>query len=287
MRLFGKPLEVGDALPLGVVTEALQAAVAERGQYLEVDPARRLVRVFGPPGSLDPFLPVDLWFGPGIVELEARVPVVVPSELRAGALELALWLTGEGRFAVIVDPHGRPFLRGCLKLRTTGDEVAQNAVAVTLDLLVERAAVAEESFRSLVQGASVAECVPMDADLPFVHVAAPWSEPPVQPAAWDVRPSEPVRVPENTVPDGYTAEEFASTCTTFVAMSEDDARPGLVEACAGPVLIHADGAVECFGCVDPQASRHLKRVTVACAPGLELGNGHRCERCADPNGASE
>jgi len=81
------------------------------------------------------------------------------------------------------------------------------------------------------------------------------------------------------VPEGYTEREYRavrfvrSVCPSHVV--------GIVDACAGPLLAHADGVVECYGCDEPEASRHYAGFLVSCEPSMRFGRGHRCVRCGD------
>ena len=62
------------------------------------------------------------------------------------------------------------------------------------------------------------------------------------------------------------------------ALSNSQAGEGLAH-CVGPVIIHADGVVECFGCEQPLDRIHGGGMTGACCPVSRFGIGHRCERC--------
>jgi hypothetical protein len=49
--------------------------------------------------------------------------------------------------------------------------------------------------------------------------------------------------------------------------------------CAGPLLVHADGVAECYGCAEPLAHLHPAGTSFQCRPDRAFGDGHRCGRC--------
>lgn len=52
--------------------------------------------------------------------------------------------------------------------------------------------------------------------------------------------------------------------------------------CVGPVIIHEDGAVECYGCTNPLERSHISGTSAQCRPGRTVGHGHMCARCTHP-----
>jgi hypothetical protein len=104
----------------------------------------------------------------------------------------------------------------------------------------------------------------------------PWSEQDPAGSRWNVLDPSREWPAGFLPPDGYTAAEWGATFATLGRLVSGE---GIVDACPGPVLIHADGLVECYGCADPARNPHLGGITVACAPGLRLGRGHLCNRC--------
>jgi hypothetical protein len=51
--------------------------------------------------------------------------------------------------------------------------------------------------------------------------------------------------------------------------------------CSGPVVVHADGVSECYGCTQPLERFHPGGTSLSCSPGTRFGIGHSCERCRD------
>jgi hypothetical protein len=49
--------------------------------------------------------------------------------------------------------------------------------------------------------------------------------------------------------------------------------------CAGPIVTHSDGTIECYGCRTPLERFHGNGATRSCTPGRSFGNGRRCDRC--------
>jgi len=49
--------------------------------------------------------------------------------------------------------------------------------------------------------------------------------------------------------------------------------------CSGPVVVHADGVTECYGCSHPLERFHPGGTSLSCSPGTRFGVGHSCERC--------
>jgi len=51
------------------------------------------------------------------------------------------------------------------------------------------------------------------------------------------------------------------------------------QLCAGPLVLHADGVAECYGCERPLEHNHLSGASGQCRPGRAFGIGHTCSRC--------
>jgi hypothetical protein len=49
--------------------------------------------------------------------------------------------------------------------------------------------------------------------------------------------------------------------------------------CAGPIVVHADGVSECYGCTSPLEHLHPAGTSFKCRPDRAFGDGHRCVRC--------
>ena len=269
------------------------------------------MRVSGQPGAFDPFMPTELWFSPGALRVECAVPVLVPEERVEPVLELCLALSSQVRVAFAFGSHYTPIACMTVRLLAGPQGVAAMTVEASLGILWERAAAAEPLFRAVAGGDDPREVVEafladdageslyaryraagdrsrelLDASLaasPGSVRFGPLDDLPIKSKApaerelvgtrweWE-RDGPPTLRGDIEVPSGYTVPEYRGT---LMALSR--AGQG---GCPGPVMIHADGVVECFGCTEP-AGAHLGGCTVACKEDLYLGRGHRCERCRE------
>jgi hypothetical protein len=59
----------------------------------------------------------------------------------------------------------------------------------------------------------------------------------------------------------------------------NSALPNDAPLCAGPVLVHSDGTLECYGCMTPNVHRHPAGTSASCEPAYRPGVGHGCDRC--------
>jgi len=286
---FRRAPAAGKDLSVDQIGTALLAAVADAGCWLAIDDERHNARVCGPPGSLDPRLLTDVWFADGVVEIECRLRLIVAEERQAEALQLALWLTAcDGRIAYLIDTGGTPFLRACVYLTEESREIAAEMILGGLGTVMERAQFADGLFRRDAATADIASAIMQESEaqarLPWTDEARPWSSSTPAGTRWsridELSPELPAGF---EAPGGYTSSEFRSMMAVFKASVDANLDPkdkgGLLEGCAGPVLIHADGVVECYGCDQPPDIPHIGGTTVSCASGLLLGHGHTCDRC--------
>jgi hypothetical protein len=286
---FRRSPAAGKDLAVDRVGAALLGALAKNGFWLAIDDERGNARICGNRGSLDPRLLTDVWFADGVVEIECRLRLLVAEEQQAEALQLALWLTAcDGRVAYLIDAGGTPFLRSCLYLTEDSREIAAEMILGVLETVMERAQFADGLFRRHQRTADIASAIMQESEaqarLPWTDEARPWSSSTPAGTSWtridELSPELPAGF---EAPGGYTNNEFRAMMTVFKACADANLDPkgkgGLLDGCAGPVLIHADGVVECYGCDQPHDVPHLGGTTVSCASGLQLGHGHTCDRC--------
>jgi hypothetical protein len=60
--------------------------------------------------------------------------------------------------------------------------------------------------------------------------------------------------------------------------TQQDAQPHK-PTCSGPVVVHADGVTECYGCAHPLERFHPGGTSLSCSSGTRFGVGYSCERC--------
>jgi hypothetical protein len=265
-----------------MVVAAMYSAVTELGLDLLLPHGDGIGRVYGPPGTLDPYLLTEIWFGEDTVRVDCAVPVLVPEDRLEQVLELCLGLNTQGRVAFALGTRGTPIASHNIRLVAAATDLAylcQGALEVTW----ERAAAAEELFRAVVEGAdaeSVLRSIDFESNpqlfnaLPINRVAGAAAEG----VEWrGLLEQSPPLDDDVVVPDGHTESEWRAAA---VAIQLCAAGTELVDdVCAGPLLFHADGVVECYGCAQPGLVLHLDGCIGPCAAGKYLGHGHRCERC--------
>jgi hypothetical protein len=271
------------ALGLDRVMRAAEAALKEGGLWWLIQQDPIVMRVCGPPGSFDPYLLTEVWADDGFLRAECSVPVVVPRDRLEQVLELCALLNGQGRVGFALGRRGTPIAAVTVALPVSVAEVAQRLCANGFSILWDYAASAEPLFAAVAAGSEPATALEVATEGGPAGPAGPagfpisW-RPPESPKGtrWDAA-LDGVPVPKAVpVPDGYTEAEARGV---FAAFSRLKPGEGVVDACGGPLLIHSDGVVECFGCEAPGVNPHLMGSTVSCAPGLYLGSGHLCERC--------
>jgi hypothetical protein len=168
------------------------------------------------------------------------------------------------------------------------DDVAQPLCKHGFNILWHYASCAEPLLAAVAGGAELASVLGAAAtggpagpgEFPIQHRPSESPRGTIWEGALDGIPELPSTFP---VPEhrGYTDAERQGL---FAAIRQADPSrmkraEGVIDACAGPTLIHADGVVECFNCTDPGGNPHLEGCTVSCAAGKYLGVGHLCERC--------
>jgi len=271
------------ALALDRVMRSAGAALKERGLTWFVQPEDGPIRVFGPPGAFDPYLLTEVWAGEGFLRAECSVPVVVPTGHVGRTLELCALLNGQGRVGFALGRRGTPIATVTVQLPAALDDIAQPLCDYGFNILWHYASCAEPLFAAVAAGAEFASVLGEaatggpagPAEFPIQHRPSESPRGTSWPGALDGAPKPPA------VPEGYTEAELQGLFAAIrhAAPSHSEMAEGIINACGGPTLIHADGVVECFGCTDPGGNPHLEKCTVSCAPGVYLGEGHLCPRC--------
>jgi hypothetical protein len=75
------------------------------------------------------------------------------------------------------------------------------------------------------------------------------------------------------------AEAVALARNQALVYSIANGHPDGPPICAGPLIFHEDGIVECHYCVSPETRIHARGCTASCRPQRRLGKGHHCPRC--------
>jgi hypothetical protein len=276
--------EPGSPLPLDLVGAAVKSVLSNGLTYtIQDDPPA--IRVAGLPGHFDPFFPTWMWFGDGNMRVECAIPVLVPLDRRVEVLELCLLLNRQARVGFTLDSRDTPLVCASCDLLAHESAVAADRCGQTLQLLWQRATATEKVFRQVAKGASAHEAAAhlFSADQqqrdPRGFLLSTREGVPLPGSRWNGL-LDGIEMPAGvSAPDGYTAAEMLALFTVFGRLTAGG-ETGMLDACPGPLLIHADGVVECFGCTDPgQVSHHLSGSTVECRDRIYLGPGHRCERC--------
>jgi hypothetical protein len=272
------------ALPFETAGDPVHLALASAARRLGLDLVDQgedgPIRIFGPPGRFDAFYVTEIWCGGEASRIECGVPMLIPEDRLEQALELCLGLNTQGRVAFGIGRRGTPV--ACHNVRTVGNlshlaDAIEGAIGVTLD----RASAARNLFSAVVDGVDAAtvlggvdpdtnrelfELLPL-ARFPLSSVGTEWE------GVLNLAPPLPA--------DEILAEDQTESDWRVAALVRRDApdTDEISNACAGPVLIHEDGRVECYGCLRPDLVPHLKGSTVLCKEGMHLGDGHRCDRC--------
>lgn len=105
----------------------------------------------------------------------------------------------------------------------------------------------------------------------------PLTTPPRTPAVFDLTQTPPPPAEFMNHPNlAVLPRAEVDTLGRFETQQNEDLhRP----VCAGPIVIHSDGAIECYGCRTPPERFHGNGATRSCTPGRTFGNGHQCDRC--------
>lgn len=219
----------------------------------------------------------DLMLVPGGLAAETRIPVRLPAARRIDGLLLCSAMTSNGGI-VSIDPDHVPVVHTRLGLFQP-EELAE--MLITDSILRQRklASAVTPAFLALSRGESLA----MVTERSGIAGSLPFATHPQPAARLDLSqtpsPSEKAlgHARQLPVPE---PEMMAIARVQTLIEKQPDAQP-----CAGPVIIHADGVVECHGCTQPLRYIHPGGSSASCRPGRKLGTGHLCKRCNIPLGS--
>jgi hypothetical protein len=214
-----------ELLPLEEVAAALMQVRDQLG--LQLLPQHGVVRIFGPAGTLNPFLQTEIWFRAGMVRIECAVPLLVPEDRLAEVLELCLGLSTQGRVSFAIGRRGTPIaccslrLFAALRPNTDADQCRSG-----FEQVWAQSSASNDFFRAVIDGASAetvlsqlhAEAdperlraipIPLGPRLGRAPRGTPWVE------ALDHAPAE---LPH--VPDGYTELEHRASFALRAQVSD-------------------------------------------------------------------
>jgi hypothetical protein len=221
---------------------------------------------------------------PTTLLVRTRLPVMLPASRLAEAARLCATVNAYTHNGVVsIEPDGAPRVTTTAFLfapESAAAAVIAHAVRRNRTLVLD---VLLNLFLRLGRGETAAAIL---ADTSFVEAAeAVSNQAPSQSAArFDFE-----RAPEPTFDANGLAEAYSKDhgmaleeglgFARYVALADLDG-----PVCVGPVLLHQDGIVECYGCTEPLVRSHPPGTSMSCMPGRELGPGHRCGRCAGEPG---
>jgi tetratricopeptide (TPR) repeat protein len=208
----------------------------------------------------------------GAASVHTRLPLLIPAEQRFEALLLCSAINASGGAVVSIDPDGVPVVFS--KCLLAGD--SELSAATIVDLVCDhrlQAVQVSVAFNEIACGepaSSVAAAMDLTAPVPF-------TEPFTAASRLDLSlgPEPPLETQKSfdaLGPDLTEREMTALVRLKLFGLQQPDASP-----CAGPLVVHSDGALECYGCTNPESRVHVS--TASCRPRYRLGNGHLCSRC--------
>jgi hypothetical protein len=216
----------------------------------------------------------DLHLLTASVAVETRIPVQLPSRRRLDALLLCSAVNA-GSGIVSIDPDRVPVLHTRL-IMVQPEGIAAAVIADAIRRQRQIAHVVTPAFLALVRGEPLTRIVGvlgLASQLPF---------------ATDPQPAAELDLSRTPNPSDKALEEARQLPITeaeVMALARvqtlNETQPH-AEQCAGPLIIHADGVVECYGCTDPLHYIHGGGCSASCRPARRLGIGHRCQRCNAP-----
>jgi hypothetical protein len=238
-----------------------------------------VARLFGSRGAIDFWLATNVDLQEGWVGFECVLPIPVGADRLDALSELCAWLSAGSRVGFTVD-HARPC--GCTgaDVRLCSVDVAADQILGALEVLWQRMSGFASAFHGVADGQAPEEALAtITEEMSHLVGDRPWLGGGPTGTMWPVTAETTPSLPADMgIPDGYTAAEYAATLMTLERLAPSERVVGVLDACAGPVLIHSDGTVECYGCSIP-ATPHVPGIAVACDWGVRLGDGHVCDRC--------
>lgn len=223
----------------------------------------------------------DLTVGPGMANAHTRMPVLVGAGRRIEAARLGAAMNGVvpgGTFWI--DATGTPGATVCMALSAPESSAAAGIVhAVHRSRALAR--LAHPHLARVAAGQTAAQVLEDDPDgtafLDALSIAVTGT--PFALAGSPAPTAAQVAEAAFALADSGGRRAEVEALARHQALIYAQAAAGL-PLCSGPVVFHADGVVECFGCTDPLSRIHGGGLTGSCGPYRQLGAGHSCERCA-------
>jgi hypothetical protein len=213
---------------------------------------------------------------PGHFSLETRLPFVIPPQYQDEATLLCSIFNERGREVVSIDPDGAPAVFRKVFLV----EPTLIAGLTIIDAIqAHRQAIGEwfsPGFAQIASGGSATEIAAQAGLEEFVHTGD-WHAATFDLARLPEARSEDVEIVMSDLPN-MTKEE----ATSYVRLHYLNNEAGEAAPCAGPVVFHADGTLECHGCERPETYYHPSGTTASCTASRHVGRGYICSRC-DPH----
>ncbi|HET6849780.1 MAG TPA: hypothetical protein VFH74_13020 [Gaiellales bacterium] len=258
--------------------------VLRRRKLSPVAVAPKVFQLVGNSSSVDFWMTTTVSIDGTAPTFGCSLPIPVDGQRLEAMMELCLWLSARSRVRFAVD-HACPYanLDADVGLMPAGQ--AFEVINESIRLLWKRMAGYAGAFHAIADGSDVETALDhVDGEMLNLLRPRPWSNDPPSAARWPSLGEEslPLPTPEETK-EGYTPEEYRITLLLIGRLARSPRGIGVQAACAGPIMIHADGVVECFGCADPAETPHLSGTTIACEWWRQVGRGHVCDRC-DPAG---
>jgi hypothetical protein len=216
----------------------------------------------------------DLLVVPGSASVTTRLPVLITATFHYEASLLCSVMNAMGGWVVSVDTDGVPVVFSKCYLGAD-DEVA---AARVVDLVRDNRRQAEtltQIFGLIARGeTTMSEIAPsLEQPIPF---AKPYLVVPVFDLSLAPEPFPGTLIAIKSMDHSVITEAEMTALVRAQMLSEQ--RPNAIP-CAGPLVSHADGILECYGCTTPQLRSHVDGSTASCRQHRRLGNGHLCSRC--------
>ena len=282
MKLFRR--DGGDG-PVDVIRSERDAAnalleVLRRRRLTPIEVEPKVFQLVGNSSSVDFWMTTTVTIDGTAPTFGCSLPIPVDGPRLEALVELSLWLSARSRVRFAVD-HACPYASLDVDVGLMPSGQAVEVLNESITLLWKRMAGYASAFHAIAEGADVEAALGhVDGEMLNLLRPRPWSNDPPSGARWLALNEEsvPLPTPEETR-EGYTPEEFRVTLLLIGRLSAMPHGAGIQAACAGPILIHADGVVECFGCTHPHDTPHLAGTTIACEWWRQVGRGHTCDRC--------
>lgn len=230
--------------------------------------------------SVDGFPPVmtSLIQAPGNATAESEIPVLLPVERRALAAQVCAALNRHlSGGAVSISTIGRPAVTSKRNLSVDEDAAIRQYTALVLrNREIARSMMG--LFKGVAEGGEAADILaaascPPPSTTPRRAAQLPLADEPAPGAEHQATASANV--------EGHswvTPQEVESLARLNALAVRLNARK--LPICPGPLVLHADGVAECYGCDQPMERFHPSAAGGSCVSGRFFGAGHRCARCA-------